>query len=646
MNLKKVFKFWIVLIIFFAFSPIEGKSQFKLTQASQTKSKITNNKSKSINRITLPFIDDFSNYLNIPNIDLWENKGAWVNTDYPFLAPTVGVVTLDALDFEGQLYPHANTTGFPADTLTSYKIRLDSTLLPTLTKLTPQDSIYLSFYVQPGGGIGEIWDNIGATPAKRDSLVLQFYSFSHNTWHNVWKTEGLRVDSIFAKDSTYWLFVNIPIVDTIYFNSEFRFRFLNFASLANNPSYAYVDNCDHWHLDYVYLNKDRRYDDRAIRDIAFVNPARSLLKEYQAIPAIQFRGEDMGDSLDIKIINLSDIALSSQYNYYVFNSFGTEVASYNGGFENIYPYIQTKNFQTSPNHANPPTNFSYSIDPNQWETFDVVHIVKEGVGQDSRTSNDTIRFKQVFENYFAYDDASAENGFGIQPIGVSNLALGFNLKVPDTLTAVDIYFNSTYHDANQKPFYLCVWNSLGGKPNDSIYRSNTYFTPKTEGLNQSTRYYLNSPLVIPEGEFFVSLQTKYNDYLNIGFDRNTDCSSKMFGNWANSWEPNTLFKGSLMIRPYFGYKSVIGLPTIEKEDINLRIYPNPTNSTLNIDLGENTSSNSNYNLRIVNMLGKEVYQSGFKNQINVSNLTSGVYILYIINKETKQTNQEKLIIQK
>jgi hypothetical protein len=101
-----------------------------------------------------------------------------------------------------------------------------------------------------------------------------------------------------------------------------------------------------------------------------------------------------------------------------------------------------------------------------------------------------------------------------------------------------------------------------------------------------------------------------------------------------------------MIRPYFGYKSVIGLPTIEKEDINLRIYPNPTNSTLNIDLGENTYSNSNYNLRIVNMLGKEVYQSGFKNQINVSNLTSGVYILYIINKETKQTNQEKLIIQK
>lgn len=640
------FKKWIILSVLTVI-PFLANSQFRLTEAGKQKGVNEKNITKNISSIVLPFIEDFSNYRDIPNPNLWENSGVWVNFDYPVFPPTVGVVTFDALDSQGQLYQGANTTGFPADTLTSCKIRLDSILLPTPTKLNPQDSIYLSFYVQPGGGIGDIWDNIGATPAKKDSLVLQFYSISQNTWHNVWKIEGLRVDSIFAKDSTYWVFINIPIVDTIYFNSEFRFRFLNFASLSNNPSYAYVDNCDHWHLDYIYLNKDRRYDDRAIRDIAFVNPARSLLKEYQAMPALQFSEEDMGDSLSIKIINLSDIALSSQYNYYVFNSFGAEVASYNGGFENIYPYIQTKNFQTSPNHANPPINFSYSLNPNQWETFDVVHIVKEGVGQDSRTSNDTISFKQVFENYFAYDDASAENGFGIEPITVSNLALGFNLRVPDTLTAVDIYFNSTYQDANQKPFYLCVWNSLGGKPNDSIYRSHTYLTPTTEGLNQYTRYYLDSPLVIPEGEFFVSLQTKYSDYLNLGFDRNTDCSSKMFGNWSNSWEPNTLFKGSLMIRPYFGYKALIGLEEVEKEELNFSIYPNPTNSTVNLKINNsNNFHNTNYKIRIINMLGKEVYSSAFKTQIDVSALSNGVYILYIIDTKTHQTKQEKLIIQK
>lgn len=643
----KSYKSRIVLIVLFLILPFFASSQFILTEAGKPKGEIKNkDKRKSINTIVLPFIEDFSDYTNIPNTDLWENSGAWVNYDYPVFPPTIGVVTFDAIDSEGQLYEGANTTGFSADTLTSCKIRLDSTLLPTPTKLSPKDSIYLSFYVQPGGGIGQIWNNIGATPAKKDSLVLQFFSLTQNTWNSVWKTEGLRVDSIFAKDSTYWLFVNIPILDTIYFNSEFRFRFLNFASLDNNPSFTYVGNCDHWHLDYIYLNKDRKYDDKTIRDIAFVNPARSLLKNYQAMPAVQFAPNDMGENIDIKIVNLSDIALSSQYKYYVFDKTGAEVTNYNGGFENIYPFIQTKNFQTSPNHANPPINFTYPVNTNEWKRFEVMHIVKEGVGQDSRTNNDTIRFEQVFENYFAYDDASAENGFGIEPNEVSNLAVGFNLNVPDTLTAVDIYFNSTYHDANQKPFYLCVWNSLAGKPNDSIYRSSTYLTPETEGLNKFTRYYLDYPLLIEEGEFFVSIQTKYSNYLNIGFDRNTDASSKTFGNWANSWEQNTLFKGSIMIRPYFGYKATIGLSEVAREDINLSIYPNPTNGTLNISIDNSLFNKSSYEIRIVNMLGKEVYKSAFRPQINLSNLTNGVYILYIIDKQTHQTKKEKLIIQR
>ncbi|MFA6806283.1 MAG: T9SS type A sorting domain-containing protein, partial [Bacteroidales bacterium] len=103
-----------------------------------------------------------------------------------------------------------------------------------------------------------------------------------------------------------------------------------------------------------------------------------------------------------------------------------------------------------------------------------------------------------------------------------------------------------------------------------------------------------------------------------------------------------------MLRPYFGYKSIIGLPVIEKSEISLSIYPNPTNSILNINLSENGNEfpNSNYELRIANMMGKEVYNSSYKNQINVSNLSSGVYIFYLINKETNQTIKQKLIIQK
>lgn len=648
MTLNKNIKYCFLLIILFVLLPFAGQSQFKLTDAYPINNNTINKKSKSINRISLPFIDDFSNYLDIPNPSLWENSGAWVNTDYPFLPPTIGVLTLDALNSEGQLYSLANSTGFSADTISSCYIRLDSTLVPNKIPLTPEDSIFLSFYVQPGGGYGPIWESIGSTPSKKDSLVLQFYSKEDNIWNSVWKTQGLSIDSIYAKDSVYWLYVNIPITESKYFSNSFRFRFLNYASLDNNPSYSYVSNCDQWHIDYVYLNKDRKYDDKSTRDIAFVNPAYSLLKQYQAMPAIQFLQSDMADTLSIKIVNLADTALISTYRYEVKNSNNVVVHSYDGGYENIYPYIKTKEFQTISNHASPLVSFAYEFDNNAWTYFNITHVVKQGVGTDNNALNDTIRFRQTFENYFAYDDGTAENGFGLEPIKNSNLAVGFDLNVSDTLMAVDIYFNSTYEDANQKPFFICVWNSLNGQPLDSIYHSYAYLTPETEGLNQYKRYYLERPVILPQGESFISIQTKYNDYLNVGFDRNTDASSKIFGNWANSWEQNTLFKGSLMIRPYFGYKSIIGLQEIDKQETTLNIYPNPTNGILNISLSNqgNEFSNSSYDLRIVNMMGKEVYRPGFKNQINVSNLANGVYILYLTNKDTKQTVTQKLIIQK
>ncbi|HBN06298.1 MAG TPA: hypothetical protein DD434_11015, partial [Bacteroidales bacterium] len=111
------------------------------------------------------------------------------------------------------------------------------------------------------------------------------------------------------------------------------------------------------------------------------------------------------------------------------------------------------------------------------------------------------------------------------------------------------------------------------------------------------------------------------------------------------WE-NTYFKGSLMIRPYFGYKALIGLKEVDKKGLSFSIYPNPTNSTVNLKINNNNFHNSNYEIKIISMLGKEVYRSAFKSQLDVSTLSNGVYILYLIDTKTHQSKQEKLIIQK
>ena len=72
----------------------------------------------------------------------------------------------------------------------------------------------------------------------------------------------------------------------------------------------------------------------------------------------------------------------------------------------------------------------------------------------------------------------------------------------------------------------------------------------------------------------------------------------------------------------------------------LKMYPNPTKNNLYIE----TALNSDINVSVVNMLGKEVVNTKVANNtINVSNLTSGIYIVKIT--EEGKTSTKKLIIE-
>ncbi|WP_329806982.1 T9SS type A sorting domain-containing protein [Flavobacterium facile] len=72
----------------------------------------------------------------------------------------------------------------------------------------------------------------------------------------------------------------------------------------------------------------------------------------------------------------------------------------------------------------------------------------------------------------------------------------------------------------------------------------------------------------------------------------------------------------------------------------LKMYPNPTKNNLFIE----TALNSDINVSIVNMLGKEVVNTKVvNNTVNVSNLTSGIYIVKIT--EEGKTSTKKLIIE-
>lgn len=567
--------------------------------------------------VFLPFVDDFSAYQGEPNKELWANYGAEVNRGYQFLPPTIGVVTLDLLDNSGRLYSQAGTYTFAADTLQSKSIRLDSARIPTQKKLIPSDSLYLSFFIQPAGGYGNMWEAIGSAPSKNDSIVLQFYKSNQSLWQTVWSIKGTCVDSIYAKDSVYWIYVLIPIVDTSYFNQNFSFRFINYGSLDDNPSYAYVANASQWNIDYIYLGSNRSYTDTAFRDVAFVDPAPSMIKSYTSVPAKHFDVSMLKDSLDIRIVNLYSSTLNSNYNYYITDSAGNELYTYNGGFENIVSYMQRHQFQTAQKHAKPEA--PYVFQPRAEDKFTITHIVSEGVGQDNIKSNDTMRFVQYFGNYFSYDDGTAEAGIGVEPTNNSVLAVGYNLLETDTLYSVDIYFNLAYQQANIKPFYIIIYDCSEDslqQPNNVVYR-NSKLTPVFDSLNKFVKYTLDEPVVL-NGRFFVGLQSISKTYLNIGFDQNNDARGNVFEKKTTSWEA-VFLKGAPMIRPCFGYKSV-SLNDVAKQDNLLKIYPNPAKDYIYVE----TKAGSK--IQLFDMSGRLLIEQKDK-LFDVSNLNNGIYII-------------------
>ena len=597
--------------------------------------------------LKLPFVDDFSNYTGYPDSNLWVDDYVFINQQFALFPPTLGVATFDALDPNGFMYSWSTTFAFPADTLTSQPIRLDSIFQPIYKAIRPSDSLYFSFYFQPGGGRGPMWTRIGNAPDPEDSLLLEFYSPSQQQWNEVWSTQGMPLDSIYLYDSLYFKYVLIPITDSAsYYSNGFQFRFRNYCSLGtlSNPSWA--SNCDEWNIDYVYLGVNRSMNDTVLNDLTFVEAAPSFLKYYQAMPSEQFKPTDLKDSLYMVLSNIDDTIHPSYYRYEIRDASGNLVHTEDRGEENI-PSFWLSGYQQSAVHSQPPVSYFFpTVNANNQTDFEIRHIFKESLNPlnspDKRTENDTNYFIQRFENYYAYDDGTAENGYGLTPAG-SMLAVSFTLNNPDTLVAVQMYFNSVLDSANLQAFYLTVWKNNGGIPGDTLYLASQIYPSFQNGLNQFSTYYLDRPIPV-SGTIYVGWTQTTDDNLNLGFDRNTDSHANIFYNTSGTWT-NSFQSGSLMLRPLFGMNT-LSVNNITKTDFMYKIYPNPLNyASLNIDLTpELNKSVGDYTIYIYDMFGKLAYQSDYHKSIDVSSLSNGVYMISLTDKKTNQHKTSKLII--
>jgi hypothetical protein len=645
--------------------------------------------------IVLPFEDDFSSMKTFPDTAKWVSNQVFINNDYAFRPLTIGVATFDALDGYGKIYSTAQSDAFAADTLISRPIRLDTIFAPLKRAITLADSIYFSFYYQPGGGIGQPWALRGDKPETGDSLLLDFGFFTGNyiysyseyqsqiitaylnagdsvqnqcypdqwivaariyepndtlwvpcdsifiremTWNTVWGADGQTLKQLFDSTGKYFKQVLLPITNPDYLNAGFQFRFRNLASMGNNSLPGWLGNVDQWNIDYVKLNINRTSSDTLLKDVAFACSAPTTLKHYQTMPWSQFKGHqaaELTDSLTILLTNLDNITKNTSYVYDVNATSGSLVHHYDGGSFNIDPY-SSNGYQTYQPHARPPIQFTYPEDSQDSASFTTTHIFKEAGGADQNNFNDTIRYSQNFFNYFSYDDGTAENGFGLSPAG-SKLAYKFVLNTPDTLRAVNMFFNRTLDNANLQYFWLTVWNDNNGQPGSVIYEQNSMRPVFGDSLNQFRTYAFNQPIAL-SGTFYIGWRQTTDDNLNVGFDRNHDASSKIFYNSDGTWS-NTIYSGALMMRPMLG-KSFSGVKIEEQAQTKISIFPNPvTGKTFSVTMDDNFAS---YRYRITDLAGRIVAEQQLETQ-NGIDLQAGLYIITVY-KMSQSVHSQKLIV--
>jgi hypothetical protein len=257
-------------------------------------------KAGTANPIELPFFDDFTGHSFLPSAKWWSDNYAFINNTYSNQQITIGIATLDALDDAGKLYDNAGSEGFEADHLTSQPVNLN---------YPSSENIWLSFYYEPGG--------LGDKPELNDSLTLQFFAPEEVRWHSVWKSDTSR--------QLKFKPVIIRIENSRYLKNGFQFRFVNWASLSanlNDPSM--IGNCDHWNIDYVYLDKNRNAADTSLADVAFRTPLRSILKTYESMPWKQFRQvylQEMGSAIPIHYRNNDKITRNVTRNFEIRDMF-------------------------------------------------------------------------------------------------------------------------------------------------------------------------------------------------------------------------------------------------------------------------------------------------------------------------------------
>ena len=245
----------------------------------------------------------------------------------------------------------------------------------------------------------------------------------------------------------------------------------------------------------------------------------------------------------------------------------------------------------------------------------------------------------VFDNYFAYDDGTAEKAYFLLPAfnSPSKTALQFHLNAPDTVRGLMNFFAPQLPSAVGKYFSIVLYQSLGSLTTpDSIIHQEDLFQVKYDTLiNGFTTYAFETPVALNAGTYYMGITQPANfgsDSLYYGLDMNRQTNAQfLYYNVDGYWYASSA-NGSIMMRPMVGqFFTPSSTSSVTKKSSTLNVYPNPAQTTLQIVSDETLAS-----YRIYSLLGNLV-QEGILNQhmIHIESLLPGMYMVQCRNEKNK-----------
>ncbi|MEK0422087.1 MAG: hypothetical protein RLZZ161_1938 [Bacteroidota bacterium] len=588
---------------------------------------------KITDTLDLPFFDNFTADKGFPSYNRWADNQVWINNSFPINPPDYNVATFDHLNPLGKPWKgllNKNTFVY-ADSLTSQHINLQfyKTGPVTTKNYIPSDSVYLSFFYQTAG--------LGDVPEAEDSLILYFKT-NTGIWKRVWSQTG-KVTGEFKQ-------VMVPAYRTEFLHGAFQFRWVNYTKATGN--------LNHWHLDYVRMDRNRSAKDTSIRDVAIQFASPSLLKDYQTMPYRHFLDNINEQTLpghSVSIRNLNNTStVQTRFQLEIRNRYDSLVLlrPFNLSSKNIAPGEDGESFgqvkMDTLSGENPFLKITYKIAP---QSDDITPDNYNSAG-----NNNLYQTRQEFQPWYAWDDGTAEGGFGLNyeflPDIKGQFAMKFDLLKKDTFRGLGVMFNQSLDDVSNRKFKFRIWRKLsplGAADNqDELLYETPFELPVYKDTHDGFHYfYFDTTLLLDKGTYYIGWIQFQKYVLNVGYDNNYRFQRQdvknpnLFYNLLGQWESvDASVRGVPMLRPLIGSAKDhrIAVKNITRADF--RIIPNPAVNILKIEGMVDLKK-----IAIFSLTGNKVLELvNPTSEINIEPLKSGMYIVYCVDSKGRSCSRK------